>query len=152
MSSRKLSTVCIAIALLVAACGGSHGNAVTAPSGPTTTAPPPVVKFGTLDSPCGPGKATGAVLVCKTAGDAEAIHEGDILVCGMTSPDYVPAMKRAGAIVTDEGGLLCHAAIISRELGKPCVIATKNATLILMTGDQVEVDADKGIVKILKNQ
>jgi ABC-type branched-subunit amino acid transport system substrate-binding protein len=60
MSSRKLSTVCIAIALLVAACGGSHGNAVTAPSGPTTTAPPPVVKFGTLDSPCGPGKAAGA--------------------------------------------------------------------------------------------
>jgi pyruvate,water dikinase len=68
----------------------------------------------------------------------------------MTTPDYVPSMKVAGAIVTNEGGLLCHAAIISRELGKPCVIATKIATQVFKDGDMVEVDADKGIIRILK--
>ncbi|MBI4087072.1 hypothetical protein HY416_03800 [Candidatus Kaiserbacteria bacterium] len=93
------------------------------------------------------GKANGHVRICLTATDAEAVREGDILVCSMTTPDYVPAMKRAGAIVTDEGGLLCHAAIISRELGKPCVIATRIATTVFKTGDEVEVDADKGIVR-----
>lgn len=99
--------------------------------------------------PASPGKAVGTVKIALTAKDAHIVEIGDILVCGMTSPDYVPAMKRAAAIVTDEGGLLCHAAIISRELGKPCVIATKNATRLLTLGDRVEVDADMGIVKII---
>jgi len=72
------------------------------------------------------------------------------MVACMTKPEFVPAMKKAIAIITDEGGLTCHAAIISRELGIPCVIGTKVATKILKDGMEVEVDADKGIVKIIK--
>lgn len=96
-----------------------------------------------------PGKVKGKARICHTAIDARIVEEGDILMTSMTTPDYVPAMKRAGAIVTDEGGVLCHAAIISRELGKPCVIATKIATQIFKNGDMVEVDADSGIIKLL---
>lgn len=59
-------------------------------------------------------------------------------------------MRKAGAIVTDEGGITCHAAIVSRELGKPCVIGTKIATKVLKDGDEVEVDAEQGIVRILR--
>ena len=64
---------------------------------------------------------------------------------------YVPAMEKAGAIITDEGGLLSHAAIVSRELKVPCVVGTKIATRVLKDGDKIYVDADKGIVKILNN-
>jgi pyruvate,water dikinase len=67
----------------------------------------------------------------------------------MTTPDFVPAMKKAAAIVTAEGGLLCHAAIISRELKKPCIVGTKVATSILKTGTRIQVDAQKGVVKII---
>jgi phosphohistidine swiveling domain-containing protein len=69
-----------------------------------------------------------------------------ILVTVMTAPDMVPAMRRAAAIITDEGGLLCHAAIVARELKKPCIISTGRATKILKPGDLVEVDANKGII------
>lgn len=72
------------------------------------------------------------------------------MVCVMTLPDYVSAMKLAKAIITDEGGITCHAAIISRELGIPCIVGTKIATKILKDGDLVEVDADRGIIKIIK--
>ncbi|MEO6077346.1 MAG: PEP-utilizing enzyme, partial [Candidatus Andersenbacteria bacterium] len=75
-----------------------------------------------------------------------SFQEGEILVTTMTRPEFVPLMRRAAAIVTDEGGLTSHAAIIARELQKPCVIGTKNATKILQTGDEVEVDASTGIV------
>ena len=68
----------------------------------------------------------------------------------MTTPDLMPTIKQAKAIITDEGGLTCHAAIISRELGIPCIIGTKIATKVLKNGDLVEVDAEKGILKILK--
>jgi len=68
----------------------------------------------------------------------------------MTMPKYLPAMKRASAFITDEGGITCHAAIISREMKKPCIIGTKIATQILIDGVLVEVDADKGIVRIIK--
>jgi pyruvate, water dikinase len=74
---------------------------------------------------------------------------GDVLVTGMTRPEFVPLMKLASAIVTDEGGITCHAAIVSRELGKPCVIGTKNATKVLRDGMLIEVDAEKGIVRII---
>lgn len=97
-----------------------------------------------------PGKARGIVKVC--AGSAEAmkkITKGDVLVTGMTLPDYVPAMKKAAAIVTDEGGITCHAAIVSRELGIPCVTSTKIASEVLKDGMKVEVDADNGTVKII---
>ncbi|GAG17127.1 unnamed protein product, partial [marine sediment metagenome] len=73
-----------------------------------------------------------------------------ILVTNMTTPDLMQAIEKVVAIVTDEGGILCHAAIVSREFGIPCVIATKIATKVLKDGDLVEVDADKGIVKIIK--
>ena len=68
----------------------------------------------------------------------------------MTSPDFVPAMKISLGIITDEGGILCHAAIMSRELRKPCIIGTKIATQILHDGDLVEVDADHGVVRVLE--
>ena len=75
------------------------------------------------------------------------LKEGEILVTHMTTPDFVPAMRRAAAIVTDEGGVTCHAAIIARELKKPCVVGTKHATQIFKDGDMVEVDANAGIVR-----
>jgi len=93
------------------------------------------------------GKATGTVKVCRTSPEAAKVKDGDILVTAMTTPDFVPAMKRAAAIITDEGGITCHAAIVSRELGKPCVIGTKIATKVLKDGDMVEVDAEKGVVR-----
>ncbi len=75
-------------------------------------------------------------------------NEGDILVCDMTSPLYIPLMQKAAAIITDRGGILSHAAIVSRELGKPCITGTKRATRVLKDGDRVEVDADSGIIKV----
>ncbi len=96
-----------------------------------------------------PGIARGVVRIVHHPKRVEIFNDGDILVTGMTRPDFVPFMKRAGAIVTDAGGLLCHAAIVSRELGKPCVIATEVATKVFKDGDIVEVDADTGkIAKI----
>ena len=68
------------------------------------------------------------------------------MVTKMTMPDMVPGMKRAGAIVTDEGGMACHAAIVSRELGCPAVVGTKKATSVLMDGMEITVDGGKGIV------
>ncbi|MBT3298271.1 hypothetical protein HN385_05060 [archaeon] len=94
-----------------------------------------------------PGNISGKVKIIKISNDLKNIEQNDVIVTEMTSPDYVPYLKKAAAIITDEGGITCHAAIVSRELGIPCVIGTKNATLILKTGDIVEVDAKKGIVK-----
>ena len=73
-----------------------------------------------------------------------------VLVVNQTHPKDIDLIKRSVAIVADEGGMLCHAAIISRELNKPCIIGTRIATQVLKDGDLVEVDAEKGIVKILK--
>jgi len=80
----------------------------------------------------------------------EKMNKGDILISETTSPEIMLACKKAGAIVTDQGGLMSHAVIVSRELGIPCIVGTENATQILQDGDLVEVDADKGIVKIVK--
>lgn len=96
------------------------------------------------------GKAVGRVKICKTKEDIVDFKQGEILVTSMTRPEYVPAMKKAAAIITDEGGITCHAAIISRELGVPCIIGTKIATKVLETGMQVEVRANHGLVKIIK--
>jgi phosphohistidine swiveling domain-containing protein len=74
---------------------------------------------------------------------------GEILVAGMTSPEYIIVMKKASAIITDYGGMTCHAAIVSRELGLPCLVNTRNATKLIKTGDLVELDADQGSVRIL---
>lgn len=78
------------------------------------------------------------------------IKKGDILVAGMTSPEYIVAMRKAAAVITDHGGMTAHAAIVSRELKIPCIVNTKIATKVLKDGDLVEVDANKGIVKILR--
>ncbi len=77
--------------------------------------------------------------------------EGAILIAGQTRPQLMPVIKKAAAIVTDEGGIMCHAAIVSRELNIPCIIGTKIATQVLKDGDLVEVDANEGIVRIIKN-
>lgn len=96
------------------------------------------------------GVVTGKVVLHLSWTDTTNINQGEILVTGMTNPQMVPFIKKAAAIITDEGGITCHAAIISRELKKPCITGTKNATQLLADGDLVEVDADKGVVKILK--
>ena len=95
------------------------------------------------------GKVAGKVRILSKKADIPDLQDGEILVTAMTTPDYIPAMKKSSAFVTDEGGITCHAAIVAREFGKPCVIGTKIATKVLKTGDMVEVDADNGIVRIL---
>ncbi len=97
------------------------------------------------------GKASGTVKIVFTSKDLSKINKGDILVSPMTRPEFLPAMKKTVAFITDEGGVTCHAAIVSREMKKPCIIGTKNATSILKDGDLVEVDADNGVIKILEN-
>ena len=77
----------------------------------------------------------------------EKMVVGQVLVTGMTRPHLMQAMKKAAAIVTDEGGMLSHAAIISRELGVPCVVGTKISTKVLIDGDMVEVDATIGVIR-----
>lgn len=97
------------------------------------------------------GKVSGKAKVCYSATDAlKKIKKGDILVASMTMPDYVPAMKKAAAIVTDEGGVTCHASIISRELKIPCIVGTRIATKVINDNDTIEVNANHGVVKILK--
>ncbi len=98
-----------------------------------------------------PGKAIGKVRIVRDLShDASFFLDGDILVTGMTRPEFVPLMKRASAIITDEGGITCHAAIVAREIKKPCIIGTKIATQVLHDGDLVEVDADNGVVRIIE--
>ncbi len=82
---------------------------------------------------------------------ARRMRRGDILVAAMTRPQFIEAISKSSAIITDEGGLTCHAAIVSREFNKPCIIGTQVATKIIKDGDWLEVDANKGIIKILKN-
>jgi pyruvate,water dikinase len=93
------------------------------------------------------GKAQGPARVVFSIRDIEKVQPGEVLVTSMTRPEHVPAMRKAAAIVTDDGGITCHAAIVSRELKKPCVIGTKMATKVFKDGDMVEVDAEKGIVR-----
>ncbi len=95
------------------------------------------------------GKATGQAKVIRNIKELDKVRKGDILVTAMTTPEFVPAMERAAAIVTDEGGMLCHAAIVSRELHCPCIVGTKVATKALKDGERIEVDAVKGIVRKL---
>lgn len=93
-----------------------------------------------------PGTASGEAKLVSDASELGKVKDGDILVAVMTTPDMVPAMKRAAAIVTDEGGLTCHAAIVSRELGCPAVVGTRKATQLLADGMTITVDGEKGLV------
>lgn len=94
------------------------------------------------------GKAEGRVRLVFNQKDANNLEPGEVLVSSMTAVEFLAGIRKASAIITDEGGIICHAAIISRELNKPCIIGTKNATSMLNTGDFVKVDADKGIILI----
>jgi len=90
------------------------------------------------------------VTIINSPAENKKIEKADILVSTMTNPDLMPAIRRAKAIITDIGGLTCHAAIVSREFGIPCVIGTKIATQVLKDGSVVEVDATHGIINIIK--
>ncbi|PIN77636.1 phosphoenolpyruvate synthase [Candidatus Woesearchaeota archaeon CG10_big_fil_rev_8_21_14_0_10_34_12] len=96
--------------------------------------------------PASPGRASGSVKIVKDMNDLAKIKQGDILVTKMTNPDMVVSMQKANAIVTDEGGMTCHAAIVSREMGIPSVVATEKATKILKDGEIVSVDGGRGKV------
>lgn len=123
-----------------------------------TTDKKEIARFGTqlLDDSTGDavmglsasrGVVQGRVAIVRGVDDLKKVKVGDVLVAATTHPDFVPAMQRAAAFVTDEGGLTSHAAIVAREMNKPCVVGTKNATKALKDGDEVEVDADKGSVE-----
>lgn len=96
------------------------------------------------------GIVRGHAKIISSTKDFDKVNEGDILVASTTRPDYLPFMKKSGGFVTNEGGMLSHAAIMARELKKPCIIGTKIATKVLKDGDLVEVDAEKGVVTIIK--
>ncbi|MEM2374394.1 MAG: phosphoenolpyruvate synthase, partial [Thermoproteota archaeon] len=97
--------------------------------------------------PASPGVYAGkAKIVFSPEDAAKKIQKGDILVTKMTNPDWVPYMRLAGAIVTDEGGMTCHAAIVSRELGIPCIVGSKDATKLLRDGETYTVDARSGVI------
>ncbi len=98
--------------------------------------------------PASPGIGSGKVKLIKKASNIDRVKKGDVLVTEMTAPDFVPAMKRASAIVTNLGGLTSHAAIVSRELGIPCVVGTGKATKLLKNGDDVVVDGKTGEIWI----
>ena len=97
-----------------------------------------------------PGQATGTVQIVRSVEDIPTFKSGGVMVAVMTFPSYMPAMERAAALVTDDGGILSHAAIIARELRKPCVIDTSIATQVLADGDVVEVTAKGEIGTVRK--
>jgi phosphoenolpyruvate synthase len=107
-------------------------------------------KIAVRGLPASPGLTSGVVHVIDDPKDIDQFEKGEILVTLMTSPDWVPAMKKAAAIVTNNGGMTCHAAIVSREMQIPCIVGTKSrgeaVTDVLKTGDVVTVDATNGIV------
>jgi phosphohistidine swiveling domain-containing protein len=105
-------------------------------------------KIEKLEGACAcPGQVSSIVKIINLPEEIGKIKPGEIMISHATYPALVPAMKKASAIVTDEGGLTCHAAIVSRELGIPCVVGTKIATKVFKDGDKIEVDANKGIVR-----
>jgi len=103
-------------------------------------------KFILAGETASPGRVTGLVRILKSAKEINKIKHGDVLVTSMTTPDFVPAMKKAVAIITDKGGQTSHAAIVSRELGVPCIVGAKNATKVLKNGDLIVVDGSSGKV------
>ncbi|OPX58275.1 MAG: putative phosphoenolpyruvate synthase [Methanomassiliicoccales archaeon PtaB.Bin134] len=93
-----------------------------------------------------PGKASGPVRIYQEDMSLDVVKQGDIMVTQMTTPDMVPAMTRTSAIITDEGGMTCHAAIVARELGIPCIVGANNATEVLKNGMEVTVHGQTGVV------
>ncbi|MCI4323951.1 MAG: phosphoenolpyruvate synthase [Thermoplasmata archaeon] len=133
----------------------------SAPLNPPTAAPParpapaPLAPAASGDSSpplargfgASPGVASGVVRKILRVQDSDRLRPGEILVTAMTTPDMVPVMAKAAGIVTDEGGMTCHAAIVSRELGIPCVVGTRTATQVLPEGEIVTVDGKMGTVR-----
>lgn len=93
-----------------------------------------------------PGQAVGVVRVLRTPAEGAQLRDGEVLVAQMTNPDWLPTLSRAAAVVTDSGGMTCHAAIVARELGVPCIVGTRTATTELTTGTEVTVDGTTGEV------
>jgi pyruvate, water dikinase len=124
----------------VTSAGGQEAQVAASP-GPKPGSTPLLRGLGAA-----PGSGSGAVRVIASLADAGRLNDGDVLVTHMTSPDWVPLMRRAAGIVTDSGGMTCHAAIVSRELGVPCVVGTTEATHKLRDGELVTVDATHGVV------
>lgn len=122
-------------------------NAIDGSSNVVTEADAEIAVRGLAASP---GVASGVVHVIDNPKDIDQFKQGEVLVTVMTSPDWVPAMKKAVAIITNNGGMTCHAAIISREMQIPCIVGTRSkntvATEVLKTGDVVTVDAKNGVV------
>jgi pyruvate, water dikinase len=129
------------ITTLITTLGGGQPRTSVRPDSPSTVSSILVSGLG-----ASPGVASGPVRVLQSPKEAGALRDGDVLVAPMTSPDWAPVMRRAAAVVTDGGGLTCHAAIVSRELGVPCVVATRSATTQLRDGEIVTVDGRAGTV------
>lgn len=96
------------------------------------------------------GELRGRVKIIKSTKDFSKVKKGDILVSSDTTPDFIPVFNKVSAIITDEGGVICHAAIVAREMKIPCIVGTKIATIVLKDNDMVELDAEKGIIKKIK--
>lgn len=120
-----------------------ESNSNSRPLSPSATLPPIILLKGAAASL---GMISGPVKIIHKPTEIDKIMPGDILVTEMTTPDYVPAMRKASAIVTDTGGRTCHAAIVSRELGIPCVVGTGKATSVLKNGQMITVDGVSGLV------
>lgn len=103
--------------------------------------------YGTIASK---GKVRGIAKVLLDYNDVHKVNKGDIVIATMTTPDYISAMEKASGFITDEGGITCHAAIISREFNVPCIVGTNNATKILKDGQMIELDAYNGKISIIK--
>lgn len=113
-------------------------------------APGPTMVKVVKGKPACRGRVTGRVKIVRKLSELNKVEKGDVLVTKMTTPDCMIAVHKAAAIVTDEGGVTCHAAIVSREFNIPCIIGTKNATQILSDNDLVEVDANEGVVRVVE--
>ena len=96
------------------------------------------------------GKVRGRARIVNSSKDFKKFVEGDILIADLTSPAYSPVIMKAAAIVTNKGGITSHPAIIAREFNIPCIVGTKNATKLIKNDDLIEVDANKGIITIIK--
>ncbi|MFN8050155.1 MAG: phosphoenolpyruvate synthase [Acidimicrobiales bacterium] len=121
---------------------GTRAGADTGPQDEAAPEPPLVTGLG-----ASAGIASGRVRILRSPHDGARLQAGEVLVAPTTSPDWVPVMRRAAAVVTDSGGRTCHAAIVTRELGVPCVVGARTATTVLHDGDLVTVDGALGIVR-----
>ncbi len=101
------------------------------------------------EPPASSGVVEAVVRIVLTNLDLPAVQQGEVLVTSMTRQDFVPFMRKCSAIITDEGGVGCHAAIIAREFSLPCIVGTKNATKLLKNGSKIKVDAEKGLIHLL---